>query len=153
MSDRVLIMNHGVVVESGTPRECSNARATEFAARFLGAANIWAGEMRDGAFRFANGRAVKLPGAANGRPPPCCAPARWPLATNRAGRPSSPAAPISRDQSNSLRLRRVAVQAVVPSWSVETDLVAGARCHFTSPPGLRLNRPPTPPARVEDAEA
>ncbi len=43
MSDRVIVMNHGVVEQSGTPEEVYRWPATEFVARFLGQSNLLAG--------------------------------------------------------------------------------------------------------------
>ncbi|MFO1172615.1 MAG: ABC transporter ATP-binding protein [Hyphomicrobiaceae bacterium] len=50
MSDRVIVMNHGVVEQAGTPEEVYRWPATEFVARFLGQSNLLAGRIagRDG---------------------------------------------------------------------------------------------------------
>ncbi|MEZ5923833.1 MAG: ABC transporter ATP-binding protein [Hyphomicrobiaceae bacterium] len=45
MSDRVIVMNHGVVEQSGTPEEVYRWPATEFVARFLGQSNLLAGRI------------------------------------------------------------------------------------------------------------
>jgi putative spermidine/putrescine transport system ATP-binding protein len=40
MSDRVVVMNHGRILQAGTPREVYDRPRTRFVAEFLGAANI-----------------------------------------------------------------------------------------------------------------
>ncbi|WP_081771635.1 ABC transporter ATP-binding protein [Paraburkholderia nodosa] len=40
MSDRVVVMNHGRILQAGTPNEVYNRPRTRFVAEFLGAANI-----------------------------------------------------------------------------------------------------------------
>ncbi len=51
LADRVVVMNHGLVAQIGTPQEIYRQPASEFVARFLGFANIIAGEFRDGKLR------------------------------------------------------------------------------------------------------
>lgn len=43
MSDRVIVMNHGVVEQSGTPEEVYRWPASEFVAKFLGQSNLLPG--------------------------------------------------------------------------------------------------------------
>ena len=45
MSDRVVVMNHGVIEQIGTPREIYQSPCTEFVAQFVGAANMFRGEV------------------------------------------------------------------------------------------------------------
>lgn len=45
MSDRIIIMNHGVVEQIGTPHEIYNKPASRFVADFIGLANILDGEV------------------------------------------------------------------------------------------------------------
>jgi ABC-type Fe3+/spermidine/putrescine transport system ATPase subunit len=45
MSDRIVLMNNGVIEQVGTPRELYAAPATEFAARFVGANNLVPGTL------------------------------------------------------------------------------------------------------------
>jgi ABC-type Fe3+/spermidine/putrescine transport system ATPase subunit len=45
MSDRIVLMNHGVIEQVGTPRDLYAAPATEFAARFVGANNLIPGTL------------------------------------------------------------------------------------------------------------
>jgi ABC-type Fe3+/spermidine/putrescine transport system ATPase subunit len=49
MSDRVVLMNNGHIVQVGTPTEIYNQPRTEFASRFIGEANLLNGEIK--AFR------------------------------------------------------------------------------------------------------
>lgn len=46
MSDEIVLMNSGVIVQRGTPVEVYNRPKTLFSARFLGEANLLAGEAR-----------------------------------------------------------------------------------------------------------
>ena len=50
VSDRVIVMNRGVIAQDGTPRELYETPASEFVARFMGEANRVEGrlDMRDG---------------------------------------------------------------------------------------------------------
>jgi ABC-type Fe3+/spermidine/putrescine transport system ATPase subunit len=47
MSDRVAVMERGRVVEVGTPEQLYAAPASPFTAAFVGAANLWVGEVVD----------------------------------------------------------------------------------------------------------
>jgi sulfate transport system ATP-binding protein len=57
LADRIIVLNRGVVEQSGSPFEVYNHPSNEFVATFLGAANVLLGRWRDG--RVAIGR-VKL---------------------------------------------------------------------------------------------
>ena len=46
MSDRVVLMNNGHIVQVGTPTEIYNQPGTEFASRFIGEANLLNGEIK-----------------------------------------------------------------------------------------------------------
>ena len=46
MSDRIVLMNEGEIVQIGSPTEMYNFPETEFASRFIGEANLLAGEIR-----------------------------------------------------------------------------------------------------------
>ena len=46
MSDRVVLMNHGVIEQVGEPQALYESPATEFAARFIGANNLVAGTLK-----------------------------------------------------------------------------------------------------------
>jgi spermidine/putrescine transport system ATP-binding protein len=46
MSDRVVLMNNGHIVQVGTPSEIYNHPSTEFASRFIGEANLLNGEIK-----------------------------------------------------------------------------------------------------------
>jgi spermidine/putrescine transport system ATP-binding protein len=47
MSDRIVLMNLGQIVQVGTPEELYNSPSTVFAARFIGETNVLAGEVRE----------------------------------------------------------------------------------------------------------
>jgi len=46
MSDRIVVMNHGVVEQSGTPEEVYNSPASRYVASFLGQSNLLEGKVR-----------------------------------------------------------------------------------------------------------
>ncbi|HRJ61037.1 MAG TPA: putative 2-aminoethylphosphonate ABC transporter ATP-binding protein [Azospirillaceae bacterium] len=48
MADRVVVMNHGVIEQSGSPQEIYRRPATPFVADFVGAMNFLHGEAEDG---------------------------------------------------------------------------------------------------------
>ena len=48
MSDRIFLINGGVVQQSGTPEEIYNAPVNQFVADFLGKVDFFKGEVRDG---------------------------------------------------------------------------------------------------------
>jgi len=50
MADRVVVMNAGQIVETGTPRDVCESPRHEFTASFLGERAVVAGEARDGVF-------------------------------------------------------------------------------------------------------
>ena len=55
MSDKVVVMNHGLIEQEGTPEEVYNRPATEFVAGFLGHSNIL-----EGTAEPVNGRMVRV---------------------------------------------------------------------------------------------
>ena len=52
MSDRIFLINRGVVQQSGTPQEIYNTPANQFVADFLGKVDFFKGEVRDGQIVF-----------------------------------------------------------------------------------------------------
>jgi ABC-type Fe3+/spermidine/putrescine transport system ATPase subunit len=46
MSDRVVVMNHGRIEQIGSPREIYQSPRTDFVAQFVGAANLFPGEVK-----------------------------------------------------------------------------------------------------------
>jgi ABC-type Fe3+/spermidine/putrescine transport system ATPase subunit len=46
MSDRIVVMNHGVVEQEGTPEDVYNAPASRFVASFLGQSNLLEGKVK-----------------------------------------------------------------------------------------------------------
>ena len=61
MSDRIAVMDHGVVVQCGTPEEVYEQPAKPFVAGFIGISNLMAGIAEDGGVRLANGALVPAP--------------------------------------------------------------------------------------------
>jgi iron(III) transport system ATP-binding protein len=65
MADRILVMDHGLVAQQGTPRDIYDAPATPFVASFIGAMNFLAGARKLDQGLFALGesrlRAVREP--------------------------------------------------------------------------------------------
>ena len=60
MSDRIVVMNHGVVEQEGTPEDVYNAPASRFVASFLGHSNLLEGMVKS----VGNGRAsIAIDGA------------------------------------------------------------------------------------------
>jgi len=56
LGDRIVVMSHGRVAQTGTPREIYRAPASRFVADFIGTMNRLPGEVKDGAFVCAAGR-------------------------------------------------------------------------------------------------
>jgi spermidine/putrescine transport system ATP-binding protein len=68
MSDRIAVMNHGVIEQVGTPREIYEHPATSYVADFVGVLNamrLTIGEVRqhDGLAKVADGERIAVPGA------------------------------------------------------------------------------------------
>jgi iron(III) transport system ATP-binding protein len=49
ISDRIVVMNEGKVVQVGTPQEVYRRPASRFVANFIGVANMWEGSLKSGA--------------------------------------------------------------------------------------------------------
>ncbi len=62
MSDRVAVMNGGVVEQCGSPEDVYERPASEFTAGFIGTSNLMRGPCRDGAVEVARGVLVPAPG-------------------------------------------------------------------------------------------
>ncbi len=60
MSDRVFLINRGVVQQSGTPEEIYNQPVNQFVADFLGKVDFLNGEAKEGAI-YLNGAGVSVP--------------------------------------------------------------------------------------------
>ena len=52
MSDRIFLINRGVVQQCGTPQDIYNRPANQFVADFLGKVDFFKGEVRDGRIVF-----------------------------------------------------------------------------------------------------
>jgi iron(III) transport system ATP-binding protein len=61
MSDRILLINRGVVQQRGTPQEIYNSPANQFVADFLGNVDFFKGEVLDGQIVFPAMGGQKLP--------------------------------------------------------------------------------------------
>jgi spermidine/putrescine transport system ATP-binding protein len=55
MSDRIAVMDAGVVVQCGTPEEVYERPSRPFVAGFIGISNLMEGQVEDGCVRLANG--------------------------------------------------------------------------------------------------
>ena len=68
MSDRIFLINQGVVQQSGSPEEIYNRPANQFVADFLGKVDFFKGEARDGAIvlRQLGGQSIKYDGPLRG---------------------------------------------------------------------------------------
>jgi spermidine/putrescine transport system ATP-binding protein len=69
MSDRIAVMDQGVVEQCGTPEEVYERPAKPFVAGFIGISNLMEGQVEDSAVRLANGTLVPAPvpdGVGNG---------------------------------------------------------------------------------------
>ena len=69
MSDRIFLINSGVVQQSGTPREIYNQPANQFVADFLGKVDFFKGEVTDSRIVFPDmgGQSVPYDGSRSGR--------------------------------------------------------------------------------------
>ncbi len=69
MSDRIFLINRGVVQQSGSPEEIYNHPANQFVADFLGKVDFFKGEIRDGRLYFdgMGGQSVAYDGDRRGR--------------------------------------------------------------------------------------
>ena len=71
MSDRIAVMDHGVVMQCGTPEEVYERPAKPFVAGFIGISNLMEGTAEDGGVRLRTGAlcAAPVPGGLRGRQP------------------------------------------------------------------------------------
>ena len=67
VADRVMVINRGRLEQSGSPAEILDHPGTEFVARFIGDANVYEAEVRDGHARI-GAMAVPVEGFAEGTP-------------------------------------------------------------------------------------
>ena len=69
MSDRIFLINRGVVQQSGTPGEIYNQPANQFVADFLGKVDFFKGEVRDGRIVFPGmaGQSIPYDGPRTGK--------------------------------------------------------------------------------------
>ena len=69
MSDRIFLINRGVVQQCGTPREIYNEPANQFVADFLGKVDFFKGEVKDGHIVFPGlgGQSIPYDGPRTGK--------------------------------------------------------------------------------------
>ena len=69
MSDRIFLINRGVVQQSGTPQEIYNEPANQFVADFLGKVDFFKGEVKDGRIVFPamGGQSIPYDGPRTGK--------------------------------------------------------------------------------------
>ena len=69
MSDRIFLINRGVVQQRGTPQEIYNTPANQFVADFLGKVDFFKGEVRDGRIVFPDmdGQSIPYDGPRTGK--------------------------------------------------------------------------------------
>jgi ABC-type spermidine/putrescine transport systems, ATPase components len=69
MSDRIFLINRGVVQQSGSPQEIYNSPANQFVADFLGKVDFFKGEVRNGEIVFPEmgGQSIPYDGPRTGR--------------------------------------------------------------------------------------
>ena len=101
MSDRIGILRDGMLVQEGAPEEIYNAPASEFAATFLGDANILRGKAADGGIRLDDGTLIRCRNADAGSG----GQARCAVRPERIRVEAAGEAPASSDQENLLRAR------------------------------------------------
>ena len=65
MSDRIMVMNHGEIVQSGSPREVFDNPKTRFVADFTAVRNFFAGHVCEGRFITNEGDSILLPAGCN----------------------------------------------------------------------------------------
>ena len=69
MSDRIFLINRGLIQQCGTPQEIYNTPANQFVADFLGKVDFFKGEVRDGKIVFPSmgGQSIPYSGDRTGR--------------------------------------------------------------------------------------
>ena len=82
MSDRIAVMNGGVVEQCGSPEDIYERPTSVFAAGFIGTSNLMSGTWSDGAHRSGAGRTRA---GAGPRPRPPTARSAWPSDRRRSG--------------------------------------------------------------------
>lgn len=66
VGDRIVVMDHGRVAQTGTPRQIYEAPGTRFVAEFVGTMNQVSGSVRDGVLHFGGGRIPVQAGTSDG---------------------------------------------------------------------------------------
>ena len=68
ISDRIIVMNHGEIVQSGSPREVFEHPKSQFVADFTAVRNFFEGTAAEGAFTTKLGEVLRLPAGCEGKP-------------------------------------------------------------------------------------
>jgi len=63
MSDRIAVLRHGRIQQIATPREIYDRPANAFVAGFIGAGNLFEGQVENGAMALDNGEVLRLAGS------------------------------------------------------------------------------------------
>jgi len=160
MSDEIVLMQNGVIVQRGTPEEVYSRPKTLFSARFLGEANILSGSVRtegQKAVIQAGSLLLRSDGA-----PPVGQETRWACIRPEAiGIEAQTEAETDTIQPNSVRaqvreaifqgaFRRYLVQAGEHSLMVQQPSVPGAGQAFSAGDVVRLSWPDSAVAQIED---
>lgn len=161
MSDEIVLMNSGVIVQRGTPVDVYNRPKTLFSARFLGEANVFSGQATaDGQKTLI--RAGSLILRSDGAPSigtstawACIRPEAIRIeATSKqatsSGEPNSASAQV-RQVIFQGAFRRYLVQAGEHSMMVQQSAVPGAGEAFVEGDGVLLTWPDSAVAQIEDA--
>ena len=128
MSDRLAVMNHGRIVQLGTPEEVYNEPADAYVADFLGVSNLMDAHVEPGGER--EGPLPPAPGRLHAR-------GRRPASSTRPARSSSRSVPSA---STCSRTRRV-VPTACRGWSSGSSSSARPRTSTSaSPPARRFRR-------------
>jgi spermidine/putrescine transport system ATP-binding protein len=160
MSDEIVLMNSGVIIQRGAPEEVYSCPKTLFSARFLGDANLFSGRVRaEGQKALIQAGSLFL--RSDGAPPAeggtrwaCVRPeaigieAETPGATNPA-QPNVVSAQV-REAIFQGAFRRYLVQAGEHSLVVQQSAMPGAGQAFLAGDTVRLSWPDSGVALIED---
>jgi len=147
LGDRIVVMDHGRVAQTGTPRAIYEAPATRTVAEFIGTMNVVGGEVRDGALHFAGGRIPLRDGASAGEAEAMFRPEDLRLAADVGSADFAGCVVASLFQGDHTRLEvdvgggRLIVARVAAGVGERRDFAPGDRLAFTlSAPALLAPR-------------
>lgn len=160
MSDEIVLMNNGVIVQRGTPEDVYNFPKTLFCARFLGEANVFSGPVRaEGQKALIQAGSLLLrshgaPPAGDGTRWACIRPEaiRIEAETKGAVTPAQPncASAQVREVIFQGAFRRYLVQAGEHSLMVQQPALPGAGQAFLAGDSVRLSWPDSAVAEIDD---